>query len=71
MRTIHQKLGRVQAANQVNYLVNVTTDGTIVTLTYDTTFADGKGTEQFLWRIRDDRAALLNYNLNSMDLMTK
>jgi hypothetical protein len=42
-----------------------------VTLTYETTFVGGKATEQFLWRVRDDRAALLNYNINSTALVTQ
>jgi len=71
VRAVHQKLGKVQAANQVGYLVNVSTNGTYVTLTYETTFVEGKATEQFVWRLRDDRAALYNYNINSADLVTK
>jgi hypothetical protein len=70
VRAVHQKLGTVQAANQVGYLVNVGAE-TFVTLTYDTTFVDGKATEQFVWRVRDDRAALYTYNVNSADLVTK
>jgi hypothetical protein len=71
VRAVHQKLGKVRTANQVGYLVNVSTNGTFVTLTYDTAFADGKATEQFVWRLRDGRAALYNYNVNSIDLVTK
>lgn len=71
VRAVHQKLGKVHAANQVGYLVNVSSNGTYVTLTYDTTFVDGKATEQFVWRLRDDRAALYNYTVNSADLITK
>jgi len=71
VRAVHQKLGKVQAANQVGYLVNVSSSGTFVTLTYDTTFVDAKATEQFVWHVRDGRAALYNYNINSADLVTK
>jgi hypothetical protein len=71
MRAVHQKLGKVQAANQAGYLINVGSNGSIVTLTYETTFVGGKATEQFLWRVRDDRAALLNYNINSTALVTQ
>jgi hypothetical protein len=70
LRAVHQKLGKVQAANQIGYLVNVGSE-TFVTLTYDTTFVDGKATEQFVWRVRHDRAALYNYNINSADLVTR
>lgn len=70
LRAVHQKLGKVKAANQVSYLVSMGSDAA-VTLTYETTFAEGKATEQFVWRVKDNRAALLNYNINSADLITK
>ena len=70
-RAVHQKLGKVQAANQVGYLMTLSSSGMFVTLTYDMTFLDGKATEQFVWRVTDDRAALYNYNVNSADLVTR
>jgi hypothetical protein len=70
-RAVHQKLGRVQAANQSAWLVNVSSDGAFVTLTYNTAFVDGKATEQFVWHVRDGRAALFNYNINSAALVTR
>ena len=71
VRAVHQKLGKVLAANQVGYLVNVNSNGTYVTLTYDTAFVEGKAMEQFVWRLRDHRAALYNYTVNSADLVIK
>jgi hypothetical protein len=68
---VHQKLGKVQAANQSAWLVNVSSDGAFATLTYDTAFVNGKATEQFVWHVRDGRAALFNYNINSADLVTR
>jgi hypothetical protein len=70
MKAIHQKLGKVQATNQTSWLVNVGS-GAVVTLTYNTDFADGKATEQFVWHVRGNRASLLNYTINSADLVTK
>jgi hypothetical protein len=70
-RAIHQKLGKVQSANQVGYIVNASSSGTYVTLTYDSTFANGKATEQFVWRLKGDQAALYKYSINSADLITK
>lgn len=71
LKAVHQKLGKVQAANQASWLVNVGSDGAFVTLTYNTHFVDGTATEQFVWHVRDGRAALLNYTINSPDLITK
>jgi hypothetical protein len=71
LRAVHQKLGKVEAAHQTSWVVNVSSDGPFVTLTYNTDFVDGKATEQFVWHVRDGRAALFNYNINSADLITK
>jgi hypothetical protein len=71
LKAVHQKLGRVHVTNQGSWLVNVGSGGAFVTLTYITDFADGTATEQFVWRVRDDRAALYNYNINSADLLAK
>lgn len=50
VRAVHQKLGNVQATEPTDYLVNATTGGTYVTLTYNTSFVHGKATEQFIWQ---------------------
>ena len=69
-RAVHQKLGTVQAANEIGFLVNVGSE-TYVTLTYETIFVNGKATEQFVWCLSDDRAALYNWSINSTDLITR
>jgi hypothetical protein len=51
--------------------VNATPAGTMVTLVYDVDFSEGKGTEQFVFRINDEKALLFNYNVNSPLLITK
>lgn len=71
LRAVHQKLGKVQTANQTSWLMNTSSDGAFLTLTYNTTFVDGTATEQFVWHVTDDRAALFNYNINSVDLVTR
>ncbi len=42
-----------------------------VTLTYDVEYSEGKGTEQFIFQVRGDKALLFNYNVNSPLLITK
>jgi len=68
---IHRKLGTVKWANQTRWYVNATTGGTFVTVSYDTDFSEGKGTEQFAFRINGNKALLYNYHVNSNLLITK
>ncbi|MCI0356806.1 MAG: DUF4019 domain-containing protein [Acidobacteria bacterium] len=67
---IHRKLGTVQSSTQEGWRVNVTTGGTQVLLTYKTRFTNGPATESFTWIVRDGRAVLLGYNINSRALIT-
>lgn len=72
LQAVHQKLGRVQRSQRRNYQVNwSTTQGTVVTLIYDTAFDGGNSTEQFAWRIRANQPALIGYHINSNALITK
>jgi hypothetical protein len=69
---IHRKLGNVQQANLRNTGVAwFAGQGATVTLVYDTKFAEGAGTEQFIWHIKDNGAALYGYHINSNELVTK
>lgn len=68
---VHRKLGKVKKANQENYVVNWRTNGTFATIKYETEFADGKGAEQFTWRVDGDKAKLVAYNINSQALIVK
>jgi hypothetical protein len=68
---VRRKLGSVKNSNQVGWHVNATPTGTIVTLTYEVEFSEGKGTEQFVFHVSGDRALLFNYNINSPLLITK
>lgn len=67
---VHRKLGDVSASNKVSWHVNYHTSGTFVTLGYDTMFTNGKGSEQFVYKLEDDRAVLVGYNIHSNDLIT-
>lgn len=68
---VRRKLGTVKNSNQVGWHVNATPMGTMVTLTYEVEFNEGKGTEQFVFRVSGDKALLFNYNVNSPLLITK
>ena len=68
---VHRKLGPVSAANLSGWEVNSDASGTRVFLSYDTQFTNGRGVEEFLWRIEDDKAKLVSYNINSRDLIIK
>lgn len=69
---IHRKLGTVRNADMRTYAAGwYAGQGTTVTLTYNTTFSAGTGTEQFVWHISDGRAMLYGYHINSADLIEK
>jgi hypothetical protein len=45
--------------------------GTMATLGYKVEFSEGKGAEQFVFRINGDKAMLYNHNVNSPLLIIK
>jgi hypothetical protein len=65
---VHRKLGVVKEAKQQGWGVNYNTGGGTVTLSYQTRFANGSGTEQFVYRT-GAAPALLGYRINSTDLI--
>ena len=71
LSAVQRKLGKVKSATNSGLHVNTTTSGTFATVTYNVEFAEGKGTEQFVFHIMDDKALLYNFNVNSPLLITK
>jgi hypothetical protein len=72
LQAIHRKLGTVQKSDLGNMNISwYTGQGETVTLVYNTTFAQGTGTEQFVWHVKDSNASLYGYHINSTDLITK
>ena len=67
---VHRKLGNVQNAKEQTFFVNYGTAGTMVTLTYQTDFAAGRASEQFVWRV-GDQPVLVSYRVDSRLLITK
>ena len=68
---VHAKLGTVKNATSQGWHVNATPSGTFVTLAYDVDFSEGKGQEQFAFKMNGNEARLVNYNINSPLLITK
>src|SRR5580700_9556933 len=72
LEAVHRKLGNVQQANLRNTGVAwFAGQGATVTLVYETRFTEGTGTEQFIWHIKDNGAALYSYHINSNELVIK
>jgi hypothetical protein len=68
---VHAKLGTVKNATVQGWHVNATPSGTFVTLGYDVEFSEGKGMEQFVFKMNGSEPLLFNYNVNSPLLITK
>src|SRR2546423_15155300 len=68
---VHRKLGMVKHATPTSWKVNATPLGTMTIVAYDIDFTEGKGTEQFVFQMKDGNALLVNYNVNSALLITK
>jgi hypothetical protein len=71
MQVIDERLGNVRRANRQGWHVNYTTAGTVVTLTYDTQFERGRGTERFAYRIDAESPRLLGFHVNSDALVAR
>ena len=68
---VHRKLGEVKDSRMAAWRVNATPLGTMVNIGYQVEFADGKGTEDFVFHVTGDQALLVNYTVNSPLLITK
>lgn len=71
MKAINRKLGKVKNKKQVGFYVNVNTAGTYVRLGYNAEFDEGAAAEEFVWRMKDSRAFLVRYDINSPTLVMK
>ena len=68
---VRRKLGEVKNSKMVGFRVNATTMGTMVNLGYQVEFSEGKGTEDFMFRVTGDEALLFSYTVNSSLLITR
>ncbi len=65
LQSVRDRLGRIDATEQINWTVNYSLKGRRVTLVYRSQFDAGPATEQFVYRIRDDAAELVSYTIHS------
>jgi hypothetical protein len=68
---IDNKLGKVQSSSIARWNVKNFNLSTTVVLVSDTQFELGTGTETFTFLVDGEKAELLGYNINSMDMMTR
>lgn len=71
LKGVHEKLGNTGAAKRGGMNVNSTTNGTFLTIQYDTTFALGPAVETFTWIKNGNTLKLYRYNLQSNALFSK
>lgn len=71
LEALRRKLGTVKQASPAGWRMNASPMGTIVTLGYNVEFSEGKGTEEFVYRVSGGKALLFHYNVNSPLLITK
>ena len=65
MKALDKKLGPWQSAEEGVWTVSQSPAGRIVNLTYQSQFANGPGTERFMWRIENGQASLVGYHVDS------
>jgi uncharacterized protein DUF4019 len=72
---VHRKLGRIVSTTQTNFfsqeLAGTENSGSFISLTYQTVFAEGTGTEKFNWRVVGQSVRLVGYNISSNALILK
>lgn len=61
-RNLSDKLGRIIRKDLFTVNTDYSSSGVTVTLIYKTTFEKGEYSEQFVWRIKDNKARLVQYN---------
>lgn len=69
LSAIHRKLGQVAKSEKQTWHVDYNTAGNFVTLVYNTTFTNGTGAEQFVYKLHDGQASLVGYHINSNALL--
>jgi uncharacterized protein DUF4019 len=75
LAAMHRKLGRVVSTRQTAFFsqdrAGTDISGSFISMTYETAFAEGNGTEKFNWRVDGQRVRLVGYNINSSALILK
>jgi len=68
---IRRKLGKIESSKMVNWNVNTHNTVTTVVLVSNTKFTDGEATETFTYRVDGEKALLIGYNINSLDMLIR
>jgi hypothetical protein len=75
LAAMHRKLGRVTSTTQTYFFsqdrAGTASSGSFISLTYETVFAEGSGTEKFNYRVDGKNVRLVGYNVNSNALILK
>ena len=69
LAAIHRKLGNVKSSERTEWKAEANLDGKFVFVRMQTSFEKGSGTEQFVFRNKDERLSLAGYHIESTDLM--
>lgn len=67
LRDIDSKLGPFTAGRRVGLDVNFGGDGSIVAMRFETDHERGKATEEFVYLVRDAKAALAGYSVKALE----
>ena len=67
LQSIHDRLGNSGAATQRGWNVTVSNGVSMVNLNYETQFANGTATENFVYRVDNGAPSLAGYHVNSPD----
>lgn len=68
---VRSKLGQVKGTEQSSFNITATPNVTAVNLTYRTRFTEGTATEAFSWAIRQGKALLVGYRIDSAALVIR
>jgi hypothetical protein len=60
---VHRRFGNTKSSSRKGWNVNDTSSGAFITLSYETTFAEGKASEQFVYRLSTTDALLAGYHV--------
>ncbi len=65
MQAVERDLGAFRQARRTGFRSDAGADGQLVTLTYESEFAEGRATEEFVFVTRDGEARLVSYDISS------
>jgi len=68
---VHSKLGPSRGFARTNISVASTTNGTFITVTYQSTYDQGNAVETFTWRKAGSGLKLVSYGVNSNVFVTR